>query len=69
MAYGIDIEAHKAALQNHMPNWAILAGDIDQIYQGAHMKFAEKIIGHRGLISKQPPGTKSGPYLFRCVIE
>ena len=64
LAYGIDIEAHKAALQNHMPNWAILAGGIDQIYPRAHMKFAEKIMGHEGLISEQPPGTKSAPYLF-----
>ena len=69
LAYIIDIEAHKAALQNHIPNWPILAGGIDKIYPRAQMKFAEKIMDYGGLISEQPPGTKSAPYFSRCVIE
>lgn len=49
LAYGIDITAHKAALENEMPTTAVMAGGLGMIYPASHKKY-EKPIMEQGLM-------------------
>ncbi len=64
LAYGIDIHAHKAALKNDIPTFAIIAGGLDRIYPSSHKKYAEEMQEQGGLVSESVPGTKPDPHLF-----
>lgn len=47
LAYGIDISAHRAALENGMPTVGVLAHGLDNIYPSMHRQTAIDII-HQG---------------------
>lgn len=64
LAYGIDIQAHKASLNNNTPTLAILAGGLDRIYPSIHKKYAEQMQETGAIISECIPGTKPDPHLF-----
>lgn len=64
LAYGIDITAHKTAIEIGLPTIAICAGGIDMIYPKDHAHIAEKITKHGGLITEYPIGTKIEVYQF-----
>ncbi|MEQ9465768.1 MAG: DNA-processing protein DprA [Ekhidna sp.] len=64
LAYGIDIQAHKACLKNNLPTLSILAGGLDRIYPSVHKKYAEEIQDRGAIISESIPGTKPDPHLF-----
>ncbi|WP_370089716.1 DNA-processing protein DprA [Ekhidna sp.] len=64
LAYGIDIQAHKASLKNNLPTIAILAGGLDRIYPSVHKKYAEEMQQTGAIISESIPGTKPDPHLF-----
>lgn len=65
LAYGIDIEAHRAALQENLPTVAIMGSPIGQIYPSVHRKTAESMLLNKGgLISEYPPGSKMAPGNF-----
>ena len=64
LAYGIDIQAHKACLKNQVPTFAILAGGLDRVYPSAHKKYIEEINQTGGIITESIPGTKPDPHLF-----
>jgi len=64
LAYGIDIQAHKACLKNNMPTIAILAGGLDRIYPSVHKKYAEEMQVTGAIVSESIPGTKPDPHLF-----
>ncbi|MCP4458126.1 MAG: DNA-protecting protein DprA [Cytophagales bacterium] len=64
LAYGIDIEAHKAAMKNNISTVSVLAGGLDWIYPSIHKKFAEDMQDTGGILSESPPGTKPNPHLF-----
>ena len=51
LAYGIDICAHKAALDNGLPTVAVLAHGLSTIYPSAHRNVAEKISGQGALVT------------------
>ncbi len=51
LAYGIDICAHKAALENQLPTVAVLAHGLSTIYPSSHRNVAEKIIGQGALVT------------------
>ena len=50
LAYGIDITAHKKALEYKLPPIAVLAHGLNMIYPAAHRKNAIEIINNNGLI-------------------
>lgn len=52
LAYGIDICAHKAALNQNLPTIAVLAHGFSTLYPAAHRKHAEKIIEEGALITE-----------------
>lgn len=64
LAYGIDIEAHRAALQVGLPTIAVLGSPLSQIYPAAHKKTAELLQETGLLISEYAPGSALTPGNF-----
>ncbi|RAI84993.1 DNA-processing protein DprA [Algoriphagus yeomjeoni] len=64
LAYGIDIEAHRAALAVGLPTIAVMGSPIDRIYPAVHRKTAESILETGGLISEYAPGSTMVPGNF-----
>jgi DNA processing protein len=64
LAYGVDIESHRAALQNKLPTLAILGSSVDQIYPSAHKSIGDAMLESGGLISEYPPDTVMHPSNF-----
>ena len=52
LAYGIDIAAHRAALDNGLPTVAVLAHGLDEIYPSAHRHTAIEMLANGGLITE-----------------
>ncbi len=59
LAYGIDITAHAAAMENGLPTVAVMASGLDSIYPAAHTGYAREIISKGALISEFPRGSES----------
>lgn len=55
LAYGIDIAAHKAALNHGMITWSIIAGGHDKIYPAPHYQAYQQIIETGCVISEYLP--------------
>lgn len=51
LAYGIDIAAHRAALQHGMPTVGVLAHGLDKVYPAAHKTTAQEMIANGALVS------------------
>ena len=64
LAFGIDVTAHRAALESGLPTIAVLPNGIDDIYPRAHQAIAGDIALTPGcaLVTDYPPGT--GPVAF-----
>lgn len=61
LAYGVDVEAHEAALSAGLSTVAVLAHGLDTLYPSAHWRVAEQILRDGGAwVSEYPPGVK--PY-------
>ncbi|WP_018477937.1 DNA-processing protein DprA [Pontibacter roseus] len=58
LAYGIDILAHRAALQAGLPTIGVMASGPDIIYPGVHKKYAEKMLEQGGVLTENTFGTK-----------
>lgn len=58
LAYGIDIAAHKAALQNNLQTIGILAHGLDEVYPAAHKNTAKKMMENGGIASDYRNGGK-----------
>lgn len=65
LAYGIDIVAHRAALQEGLPTVAVMATGLDSIYPHAHRRTAEKMLEQGGgLLTEFTFGTPPDKYNF-----
>ncbi|UYZ64012.1 DNA-processing protein DprA [Hymenobacter weizhouensis] len=64
LAYGIDIAAHRAALQEGLETVGVMATGLDVIYPAAHRKTAEKMLTQGGLLTEFPFGTQPDKYNF-----
>ena len=64
LAYGIDIAAHRAALQEGLETVGVMATGLDKIYPHAHQKTAEKMREQGGLLTEFPFGTPPDRYNF-----
>ena len=56
LAYGIDIAAHKSALESGLETIAVLPCGIDHIYPKEHREIARRIARQGGLITEFPHG-------------
>ncbi len=64
LAYGIDIQAHEAALQAQLPTIAVLAGGINRVYPFDHQQQAETISKRGCLISEEPLDVRPSKHHF-----
>ena len=65
LAYGIDSEAHKAALENNARTVAVVAHGLDTIYPSGNRDLARRIIREGGsILSEYPSGTTPYPQRF-----
>lgn len=72
LAYGIDITAHKAALQNQLKTYAVVAHGLDSVYPGTHAKTLQKMIDANGgciteFLSETKPDKENFPKRNRIV--
>ncbi|MCB0166386.1 MAG: DNA-processing protein DprA [Anaerolineae bacterium] len=58
LAYGIDTQAHKTALEHKGRTIAVLGSSVEIIYPPENSKLAEAIVDNGALISEYPLGTK-----------
>lgn len=58
LAYGVDICAHKAALDFNLKTLAVLAHGLDRIYPPAHRQTAKKIVHQGALLTEMPSFTQ-----------
>jgi DNA processing protein len=58
LAYGIDIAAHRAALQAGLSTIGVMASGPDTIYPSLHRKTAEKMVEQGGLLTEYGFGVK-----------
>jgi DNA processing protein len=64
LAYGIDIHAHRVALDLGLSTLAVVAGGVDTIYPTVHKKVAEAMLAQGGLLSEHPLHTKLEAHQF-----
>jgi DNA processing protein len=64
LAYGIDIAAHKAAIDNDVPTIGVMASGIDIIYPAAHKKYVGQMLERGGIVSENPFGMQPIRNLF-----
>jgi len=58
LAYGIDMHAHRTAVQQNIPTVAVMANGLDQIYPAVHRNEALRFTQNGGLLTENPLGTK-----------
>lgn len=70
LAYGIDTEAHKTAVEAGGRTIAVLGSGVDVIYPAENRKLSQAIIENGAVISEYPLGTKpeSGNFPYRNRI-
>ena len=64
LAYGIDIQAHKQALNNSLPTIGVMGSGIDVMYPASHIETAKKMSVNGGVVSENPMGTKPDAHNF-----
>ena len=64
LAYGIDITAHKAALQYGLKTITVFAHGLDRVYPSAHALIAKEIQQSGGLVTEFLSGTNSNRQNF-----
>lgn len=64
LAYGIDIAAHKAALEVGIPTIIVPAHGLDRIYPHVHRPVAVASLENGGLITEYPDGTEPDGWRF-----
>ncbi len=65
LAYGIDICAHRNALEVGYETVGVLAHGLDEIYPSSHRETAVKMINHGGLLTEYMSQTQALPNNFR----
>jgi len=57
LAYGIDTQAHRSAVEHGIPTVGILAHGLDRLYPAQNRSLAEKMLDNGGLLSDYLSGT------------
>lgn len=64
LAYGIDIQAHRAALKYNLPTVGVLAHGLDIIYPSVHSQTAAEMMHHGGVLSEFRSKTEPDRFNF-----
>ena len=65
LAYGVDVCAHRHALENGYETVGVLAHGLDQIYPNAHRDIARQMLTKGGLLTEYMSQTEALPNNFR----
>lgn len=58
LAYGVDIHAHRSALENEMETIGVVAHGLDMIYPSLHRETAKRMVGQGGLLTEYPKASR-----------
>jgi len=58
LAFGIDVVAHRSALENKLPTIGVLAHGLDRVYPAEHRKYAREIEQKGAMLTEFTSGTK-----------
>jgi DNA processing protein len=58
MAYGVDIEAHKACIKLGLPTVGVMAHGLDRIYPNSHTRHAMDMLNNGGIVTEFVSGTQ-----------
>lgn len=64
LAYGVDICAHRQALQNGYETVGVLAHGLDDLYPSAHRDTAKQMVHHGGLLTEYMSETRADKFNF-----
>ena len=64
LAYGVDINAHRSALDHHFETVGVLAHGLDYLYPHAHKETALQMLSQGGLLSEYCTNTKADKMNF-----
>lgn len=64
LAYGIDVQAHRAALKYNLPTIGVMAHGLDRIYPAVHRQTAKEMIENGGVLAEFPSGTEPDRFNF-----
>lgn len=64
LAYGIDYQAHLAALKYGLPTVGVIAGGFDHLYPSHHTGTARNMLLNGGLIAEYDPSVKPEAHFF-----
>lgn len=65
MAYGIDSEGHKGAMEGKMPTYAVLGNGVDICYPAGNQSLYRRILKKEGgILSEYPPGVRARKHFF-----
>lgn len=64
LAYGVDITAHRACLDNGFDTVGVLAHGLDEIYPRAHRDTAVRMVSHGGLLTEYMSHTRADKMNF-----
>ncbi|HOO42135.1 MAG TPA: DNA-processing protein DprA [Bacteroidales bacterium] len=64
LAFGIDITAHLAAMENNLTTLAVLPAGLDQIYPATHLNTAMEISRRGALVTEFPSETQGNRHNF-----
>lgn len=64
LAYGIDAQAHRSALEFGAPTWGVLGSSLDCLYPLRHSAMAKKMEEQGGILSEFPLGSHPEPFYF-----
>lgn len=64
LAYGIDVTAHRAAIEHGVPTIIVPAHGLDRIYPTAHRNVAVQALENGGILTEYPTGTEPEKYNF-----
>lgn len=64
LAYGIDIAAHQACLENKTPTFAVMGHGFDHVYPYAHKKTLNQIADLGKVFSEHPPNIAPQKFFF-----
>lgn len=59
LAYGVDVNAHRRALDNGFETVGVLAHGLDYLYPHVHKPIANEMVGHGGLLTEFMTNTKA----------
>jgi len=64
LAYGIDVAAHRAAIEAGLPTLIIPAHGLDRIYPNIHRNVAVQALDKGGILTEYPSGTEPEKWNF-----